>query len=114
LAAILPRWKTKPAPAGAKEAALIGEAEQVSGLRERKMQAAEILIGELPAGIVQQLNEGRRFFLEAPLQRALAHAELAGDLIAPGLAVGQTADDHLARAVAGLGMIEMPQVFAGE
>jgi len=48
----------------------------------------EILLGELSACSIQQLDEGGRFRFEAPLQRALAHAELAGNLISTRLAVG--------------------------
>src|SRR5208337_2128731 len=113
-AAVLPGREVEPAPAGAKETALVGKAKPVGGLREREMEPAETLFGELPARIVQQLDERCRFLLKAPLKRALAHAQLTGDLIAPRLAVGQAADDHLPRPVAGLGMIEMPQIFAGE
>ena len=104
----------EPAPAGTKEAALVGEAEQIGGLRQREMEPAETLLGKLPAGIVQQLDEGGRFFLEAPLQRALAHAQLVGDRIAARLPVGQPANDQFPHAVADLGMIEMPQELAGK
>jgi hypothetical protein len=38
-----------------------------------------ILLGELPARVVQELDEGRRFLFEAPLQRArsLMHSSQA-------------------------------------
>ena len=114
LAAVLPGREIEPALAGAEEAALVGEAEQVGRLGERQVQPAEVLLGELAAGVVQQLDERCRFLLQAPLQRALAHAQLAGDFVAPRLAVRQPADDHFPRPVAGLRMVEMAEIVAGE
>jgi hypothetical protein len=64
------------------------------------------------------LSSSRRerggFRLQAPLQRALAHAQLAPDLGAPWLTIGQPVNDHFPGPVAGLGMVETPKVFAGE
>src|SRR5215472_5793698 len=114
LAAVL-RWRSiEPAPAGPEEAALVGKAEQVGRLRKREMKPPEILLRELAARVVEKLPERRRFLLKAPLQGALAHAQLARDLIPPRLAVGQAADDHLTRPIAGLGVIETPEVVAGK
>src|SRR6266850_7371909 len=113
VAAILPRRKPEPALAGSEETALFGEAEQVCRLRQREVEPVEVLLGQLAAGVVQELHEGRRFLFEAPLQRALAHAKLARDLVASRLAVGQAADDHLAHAVAGLAAVEMLEIVAG-
>src|SRR6266478_1709613 len=114
LAAVLPGREIEPAPAGAEEAALVGEAEQVGRLREREVEPTEVLLGQLATRVVKQLEEGGRLLLEASLQRALAHAQLAGDLVAPRLAIGQPADNHVPRPVAGLRMVEMLEVFAGE
>ncbi|HWX27462.1 MAG TPA: hypothetical protein VNZ53_08505 [Steroidobacteraceae bacterium] len=64
LAAVLTGGNVEPAPAGAKETALIGEAEQIGRLRQRQIGPAEILLGQLAARIVKQLNEGRLFFFQ--------------------------------------------------
>ena len=42
------------------------------------MKPAEILLGQLAAGIVEQLLEAGRFAFQAPLQRAPAHAQRIG------------------------------------
>src|SRR5262249_9618029 len=114
LTSVLPGRKREPTLAGAKEAALVGEAQQVGRLCQRQVQPAEILLGELPTRAVQQLDEGGRFRFEPALQCALAPAKLAGNLIASRLAVGQPADDHFPRAVAGVSVIELLEIFAGE
>ena len=57
LAAVLPGRKVEPAPAGTKETALIGEAEQIGRLRQRQIEPTEILLGELAARTVKQLDE---------------------------------------------------------
>src|SRR5262245_22396474 len=114
LAAVLPGRNVEPALAGTEEAALVVEAEQVGRLGQRELETAEILLGELAACVVQQLHKRGRFILQAPLQRALAHAQLSGDLVAPRFAVRQPADDHLPRPIADQGAIEMPEVVAGE
>jgi len=82
-------------------------------LRQREVEPVEVLLGQLAAGVVQELHEGRRFLFEAPLQRALAHAKLARDLVASRLAVGQRRMNHLAHAVAGLAAVEMLEIVAG-
>src|SRR5262249_37611549 len=74
LAAILPGREVEPAFAGAKEAALVGKAEQVGGLGQRELQPAEILFGKLAPGAVQQVDERRFFLFQPALQGALAHA----------------------------------------
>src|SRR5262249_9106794 len=74
LAAVLSGREIEPASAGAKEAALVGKAEQVRRLGKRKLQSAEILLGQLAARIVYQLNERCPFLFEAALQRTFAHA----------------------------------------
>src|SRR6516165_3483729 len=94
---------------------IAGARDRTSGcLREREVEPTEVLLGELAARVVEQLDEGGSFRLKAPLQRALAHAELAGDLVAPWLAVGQPENDYFAGPVAGLGMVETSEVIAGE
>src|SRR5262245_60732047 len=105
LASVLSGRAVEPALAGAEEAALVGEAEHVGGLGQRQVEPAKILLGELAPRVVQQLHKRRCFLVKAPLQRALAHAQLAGDLIAPRLAVRQAADDHFARPVADQGVV---------
>src|SRR5262245_32230530 len=106
LAAVLAGRDVEPALAGTKEAALVGKAEEIGGLRQRELQPPEVLLGKLAPRAVEQLDERRFFLLQAPLQRALAHGEFAGDLVAPRLAVRQPADDDLARTVARLCVIE--------
>src|SRR5262249_4998754 len=114
LAAVLPPRKVEPALAGAEEAALVGKAEQIGGLRQGELQAAEVLLGEFAPGTVQKLDVGCFFLLQAPLQGALAHGEFARDLVAARLAVGQPPDDHFARPVAGSRVVEVSQVLARE
>jgi acyl-CoA synthetase (AMP-forming)/AMP-acid ligase II len=82
LISVLRRRSLEPTPTGAEKAALIGKAEQEGRLRKREVKPPEILLGEFPARVVEQLDEGRRFLLEAPLQSALAHAQLARNLVA--------------------------------
>src|SRR5262245_9525179 len=74
LASVLSGREIEPASAGAKEAALVGKAEQVRCLGKRKLQSAEILLGQLAARIVYQLNKRCPFLFEAALQRTFAHA----------------------------------------
>ena len=111
LAAVLSRRDIEPALAGAKKAALVGEAEQERCLAERKVQPAEILLGQFTARVVEELDERGRFPFQTTLQRALAHAKLARDVIAPRLAVRQAADNHFPRPIAGLGVVEMAQII---
>jgi len=47
LAAILAGREIEPAPAGAKEAALVSKAQQIRRLSERKLEPTEILLGWL-------------------------------------------------------------------
>src|SRR5215470_4095612 len=79
LAAVPPGREIEPASASAEETALVCEAEQVSCLREREVEPTEVLPGELTARTVEQRRERGGFRLQAPLQRALAHAQLARD-----------------------------------
>src|ERR1043166_5609493 len=113
IAADLAGRAVKPALAGAEEAALVGKSQQVGGLGEGEVQPAEILLGQLAPRGVQQLPERGRLRLQPPLKRALAHVELAGDPVAPRLAVRQATNDHLARAIARLRVIEASQIVAG-
>src|ERR1051326_3635605 len=110
LAAVLPGRNVEPALASAEETALVGKAKEIGGLRERELQPAEILLGKLAPGAVEQFDERRFLLLQAPLQGALAHAQLAGDLVAPRLAVRQMPNDHLARPIARLRVIEVAQI----
>src|SRR5437899_635937 len=75
LIAILPRRHLEPSPAGTEETALIREAKQIGGLPQRQMQPAEILVRQLAACVIQQLDERGLFLLQPSLQRALAHAQ---------------------------------------
>ena len=113
LAAVFPRREVEPAPAGPEETALVGEAKQVGGLGERELEPAKILFGKLTACVIQQLDEGGRFFFQASLEGSLAHAQFAGNLFPPWLAVRQAPYDYLACSVASLRMVKMPKVFAG-
>src|SRR6516165_11224426 len=56
LIAILPWRNLEPSPAGAEETALIGKAQQIGCLAQRQMQTDEILVRQLAAGVVQQLD----------------------------------------------------------
>src|SRR5262249_27973182 len=114
LASVLPWRLVEPAPAGAEKTALVGKAQKVCRLPQGEVQSAEILLRELAARVIEQLDERCRFLLQPPLQGAFAHTEFAGDLIASWFAIWQAADDHFARSVADLRMVEMSEVFAGE
>ena len=48
---------------------LVGEAQQIGGLCEREIEAAEILLGKFAPRVVEQLDEGCRLLLEAALAR---------------------------------------------
>src|SRR5262249_36325754 len=113
LIAVLPGRDLEPALAGAEEAALVGVAQKIGRLAQRQMQPPQRLAGELAARSVDQVDERRLLLLEAALQGALAHAQLARDLVAPRLAVGQPPEDRLARPVAGAVVVEAPEIIAG-
>ena len=113
MAAIFPGRQPEPALAGPEEAARFGKAEQVRRLCQRELEPVEILLSQFAPGVVQELQERRRFLVQAPLQRPLAHAQLTCHLIAPRLAVGQAADDHLAHPVAGPVAVEVLEILPG-
>src|SRR5262245_28467609 len=113
LAAVLSGREIEPASAGAKEAALVGKAEQVRRLGKGQLQSAQILLGQLAARIVHQLDERCPFLFKAALQRTFAHAQFAGDFVSSRLSIGQAPDDHFARPVTYLSMVELLEILAG-
>jgi len=65
--AILPGRKAEPTLAGAEEAALVGETEEIRRLGQRELEPGEVVLGQLAPCAVEELEEGLSFLVQAPL-----------------------------------------------
>src|SRR5690606_29211602 len=78
--AIFTGGQTGPLAEGAKEYAGFGVAQQQGNFGGGQAVFAQVLFGQLAAGVSEQLLVTAAFFGEAPLQGALAQVQLARDL----------------------------------